>query len=82
MIPGARRKVNPMPAWVVAASAAATIALASSTEGASGFSQSTCLPAASSASTTSRCIELATATLTTSTSGASTMASHDVSERS
>ena len=82
MIPGARRKVNPMPACVVAASAAATIAFASSTDGANGFSQSTCLPAPSKASTTSRCIELATATLTTSMSGASTIASHDVSERS
>ena len=55
--------MKPTPAWVVAASAAATMALASSTEGASGFSQSTCLPAPSRASTTSRCIELATATL-------------------
>ena len=61
---------------------AATIASASSTVGASGFSHSTCLPAASSASTTSRCRWLATTTLTTSMSSASTIACQDVSGRS
>ena len=64
-----------------AASAAATIAAASSTDGARGFSQSTCLPAASNASTTGRCSSLAMATETTSMSSASTMASQEVSGR-
>ncbi len=81
LIPGVRRKEKPTPAWLSAASAAATIACASSTEGASGFSQMTCLPAASSASTTGRCSSLAIATETTSMSSASTMACHDVSAR-
>jgi hypothetical protein len=48
---------------------------------ASGFSQSTCLPAASMPSTTSRCSELATATLTMSTSDASATACQLVSAR-
>ena len=47
----------------------------------SGFSHSTCLPAASSPSTTSRCSELAMTTLTTSMSSACAIACHDVSLR-
>jgi hypothetical protein len=57
------------------------MACASATEGASGFSQSTCLPAASAASVISRCRLLATATLTASTSGDSTTARQSVSAR-
>ena len=82
LMAGVRRKEKPTPDWVSAASAAVTMALASSTVGASGFSHRTCLPAASSASTTGRCSSLAMATETTSMSGASTMACQEVSARS
>ena len=78
---GERRKVRPIAHTRSEAPAAATIASPSATVGASGFSQSTCLPAASSPSTTSRCSELATATLTTSTSDASATACQLVSAR-
>jgi hypothetical protein len=79
---GDRRKVNPTAVCCRDARAAATMALASSTLGASGFSQSTCLPAASRPSTISRCSGLATTTLTTSMSGASATASQLDSVRS
>ena len=65
-----------------ACSAAATMARASSTLGASGFSQSTCLPDASRASAISRCRWLATTMLTASMSSASTIACQLVSARS
>jgi hypothetical protein len=78
-IGGDRRNVKPtavsQPFSRAAAAAAATIASASATLGAIGFSQRTCLPAASSPSTISRCRWLATTTLTTSTSSASASAS-------
>ncbi len=79
---GERRNVKPTQPSEVAASAAATIACASATEGASGFSHSTCLPAASRPSTISRCSGLATTTLTTSMSSAAATACQLVSLRS
>jgi hypothetical protein len=81
LIAGDRRKVSPIALTRSAASAAATIASPSATVGASGFSQSTCLPAASRPSTTSRCRALATATLTASTSSAAATACQLVSAR-
>ncbi len=81
LIAGERRNVNPTPVTRSDFSAASTIACPSATVGASGFSHSTCFPAASSPSTTSRCSELATATLTASTSGAAATASQLCSAR-
>ena len=78
---GERRKVRPSAHTRSDAAAAATMASPSAMVGASGFSHSTCLPAASRPSTTSRCSELATATLTTSTSDASATACQLVSAR-
>ena len=74
--------MKPIRATVLAASAASTIARASSRVSLSGFSHSTCLPAASSPSTISRCSRLATTTLTTSMLGSSASACQDVSLRS
>ena len=48
-MPGARRKVKPSRATMPAASTASIIAWASAEFGASGFSHSTCFPAAASA---------------------------------
>ena len=79
---GERRNTNPMPVSRPEALAAATMASASSTVGAIGFSQSTCLPAASRPSTIWRCSGLATTTLTTSTSWAAATASQPASARS
>ena len=62
--------------------ASSSTAAASSRLSLSGFSQSTCLPAATNPSTISRCRKLATATLTTLMSGSSAIACQDVSERS
>jgi hypothetical protein len=59
-----------------------TIARAAGRVSASGFSHSTCLPAAIRPSATSRCRALPTTTLTTSTSGASATASQFGSARS
>ena len=81
-MPGVRRKVNPMRAIELALRAASAMARASSSESLSGFSHSTCLPAASRPSTTSRCSEFAITTLTTSMSSASAIACHEVSLRS
>jgi hypothetical protein len=78
---GERRNTNPTPVSRPEASAAATMASASSTLGAIGFSHSTCLPAASSPSTIWRCRGLATTTLTTSTSSAAATASQPASAR-
>ena len=80
--PGARRKVKPIRATVSALRAAAAIARASSRVSLSGFSHSTCLPAASRPSTISRCSALATTTLTTWMSGSSATACQEVSCRS
>ena len=52
-----------------------TIARASSIEPASGFSHSTCLPAATSASAIGRCSALPTTMLTASIDGSSATAS-------
>jgi BRCT domain type II-containing protein len=82
LIAGDRRNVNPTAATVSARSAAATMARASPMRPASGFSHSTCLPAASSPSTTSRCRSLPTTTLTASMSSASATAFQSVSARS
>ena len=79
---GERRNTKPTPASRPEASAAATMASASSTVGAIGFSHRTCLPAASRPSTISRCNVLATTTLTTSMSGASARARQSFSARS
>ena len=81
-MPGVRRKVKPIRATSRRLRAAAAIARASSRVSLSGFSHSTCLPAASRPSTTSRCSELAITTLTTSMSSASAMACQEVSLRS
>ena len=80
--PGARRKVKPMRTTVLALRARSAIARASSRLSLSGFSQSTCLPAATSPSTISRCRKLATTTLTTLMSGSSAIACQEVSDRS
>ncbi len=79
---GERRKVKPVAAIFPACSAAATMASASSTLEASGFSHSTCLPAASRASAIGRCRWLATTMLTASMSSASATACQLVSYRS
>ncbi len=79
---GERRNTKPMPVSRPDALAAATMASASSTVGAIGFSQSTCLPASSRPSTIWRWSGLATTTLTTSTSSAAATASQPPSARS
>ena len=80
--PGARRKVNPIRTTVSALRATSAMARASSRVSLSGFSHSTCLPAATRPSTISRCSELATTTLTTWMSGSSAIACQEVSDRS
>jgi superfamily II DNA or RNA helicase len=80
--PGTRQNVNPIRAMPGASPAALTMARASSRLSLSGFSQSTCFPAASRLSVICRCSLLATTMLTTSMSPSATIASQEVSWRS
>jgi len=81
LMAGDRRNVKPTAATRSDFPARSTIACPSATDGASGFSHSTCLPAPSRASTISRCSLFATTTLTASMSAASATACQLVSAR-
>ena len=74
-MPGERRKVYPTAVTTSAVRSSSAIARASSNDPASGFSHSTCLPAATSASAIGRCSALPTTMLTASIVGSSTTAS-------
>ncbi len=82
LMAGDRRNVKPTAATRSDFSARSTMACPSATDGASGFSHSTCLPASSRPVAISRCSAFPTTTLTASLSGASALACLLVSARS